>query len=52
MNPKAKARADDRLFRQANAAWDRGNLRRAFELFLRGAEAGDDGSQLDLGYLL
>ena len=40
----------DRLFRAANAAWDRGDLRRAFDLFSRAAEAGDRSSQLDLGY--
>jgi uncharacterized protein len=40
----------DRLFRAANAAWDRGDLRRAFEVFSRAAEAGDRFSQLDLGY--
>jgi uncharacterized protein len=40
----------DRLFRAANAAWDRGDLRRAFDLFSRAAEGGDRWSQLDLGY--
>jgi uncharacterized protein len=40
----------DRWFRAANVAWDRGDLRRAFDLFSRAAEAGDRASQLDLGY--
>jgi TPR repeat protein len=40
----------ERLFNEANAAWDRGDLRRAFALFTRSAELGDVGSQVDLGY--
>jgi TPR repeat protein len=44
------SRERNRLFIEANAAWDRGALRRAFELFLRAAQMGDKSSQLDLGY--
>jgi len=40
----------ERLFNEANAAWDRGDLRQAFALFTRSAEMGDVGSQVDLGY--
>lgn len=40
----------DRQFKDACSAWDCGNLRRAFELFSQGAEAGDASCQLNLGY--
>jgi TPR repeat protein len=40
----------NKLFVKANAAWDRGDLSRAFELFSCAAEAGDVSCQLDLGY--
>jgi hypothetical protein len=43
-------RKRDRLFRTADAAWDRGDLERAFGLFFQAAEAGDPFSQLNLGY--
>jgi len=39
-----------RLFTEANTAWDNGDLRKAFTLFLRAAELGDKASQVDLGY--
>jgi len=39
-----------RLFTEANAAWDRGELRQAFTLFSQAAELGDVASQLDLGF--
>jgi TPR repeat protein len=38
------------LFNQANAAWDNGDMRQAFALFLQAARLGDVSSQLDLGY--
>jgi TPR repeat protein len=44
------SKENDKLFVKANTAWDRGDLRRAFELFLCAAESGDSSSQLDLGY--
>ena len=44
------ATQNDKLFVKANTAWDRGDLRRAFELFSRAAESGDSSCQLDLGY--
>jgi len=37
-------------FVEADAAWERGDLRRAFELFSQGAEAGDDSCWLNLGH--
>lgn len=40
----------DRHFKDACAAWDGGDLSRAFELFFLGAEAGDASCQLNLGY--
>ncbi|HXJ76012.1 MAG TPA: sel1 repeat family protein, partial [Candidatus Dormibacteraeota bacterium] len=50
MKTKSKSKEDTSLFVRANAAWDRGDLRHAFELFSQAAEAGDASSQLDLGY--
>ncbi len=50
MKATARERANNRLFVRANTAWDRGDLRTAFELFMRAAETGDSSSQLDLGY--
>jgi TPR repeat protein len=44
------SRNKDRMFIQANAAWDHGDLREAFELFMKAAKLGDVSSQLDLGY--
>ena len=41
---------NDELFKEANAAWDTGNLGRAYALFRQAAESGDRCSQLDLGY--
>jgi len=40
----------DRLFLEANRAWDIGELDRAFRLFMQAATMGDASSQLDLGY--
>ena len=40
----------NRLFVEANIAWDCGNLRAAFILFMQAAKLGDASSQLDLGY--
>lgn len=40
----------NRLFNEACAAWDRGDLPQAFALFTRGAELGDSASLVDLGY--
>ncbi|NOS72516.1 MAG: sel1 repeat family protein [Verrucomicrobia bacterium] len=40
----------NRLFKNANTAWDNGDLRGAFALFTRAAHLGDRASQLDLGY--
>ncbi len=39
-----------RLFNEADAAWDKGDLRQAFILFMQAAKLGDRASQLDLGY--
>ncbi len=47
---KRAAKENDKLFVEANTAWDAGDLRRAFQLFSRAAELGDSSSQLDLGY--
>lgn len=47
---KKSAKDNAKLFVEADAAWDQGDMRRAFELFLRAAESGDAASQLDLGY--
>lgn len=49
MKTKAKQEAN-RLFLKANAAWDAGDVKTAFDLFQRAAELGDPSSQLDLGY--
>jgi TPR repeat protein len=38
------------LFNEADAAWDKGDLRQAFTLFMRAAKLGDLSSQLDIGY--
>ena len=38
------------LFTEANTAWDRGDVRQAFTLFMQAAKLGDRASQLDLGY--
>jgi TPR repeat protein len=40
----------ERLFVEANTAWDDGDLQKAFVLFTQAAELGDGASQLDLGY--
>ena len=40
----------NRLFTEANAAWDKGELQQAFVLFTQAARLGDRSSQLDLGY--
>jgi TPR repeat protein len=52
-NKNKSSRATDdkeKLFNEANTAWDHGDLRKAFELFMRSAELGDTGSQVDVGY--
>src|SRR6266487_5019790 len=41
---------NNKLFVKANTAWDKGDLRRAFELFSCAAKSGDSSCQLDLGY--
>ena len=55
MNRKQRSVCSDshlknRLFTEANTAWDTGNLSRAFTLFLHAANLGDVSSQLDIGY--
>jgi hypothetical protein len=52
MNMSAESESDkkERLFNEANAAWDKGDLGKAFGLFTQSAKLGDHGSQLDLGY--
>ena len=50
MKTKGTSSVKDKLFVDANAAWDRGDLQRAYQLFARAAELGDASSQLDLGY--
>jgi TPR repeat protein len=47
---KAAMQVKQRLFTEANTAWDNGNFRQAFTLFLRAAELGDRASQVDVGY--
>lgn len=37
------------IFTRANKEWDKGNLKKAFVLFLEGAEAGHKGCQNNLG---
>jgi len=39
----------EKLFIKADKEWDKGNLKNAFELFLEGAEAGDESCQNNLG---
>jgi uncharacterized protein len=39
----------DILFQRADEAWEAGNLRSAFRLFLRAAKAGDIGCRVNLG---
>jgi TPR repeat protein len=46
----AASTENDRLFVDANDAWDKGDLKRAFTLFMRAARLGDRASQVDLGY--
>jgi len=50
MRSKGTSRVKDKLFVKADAAWDRGDLQQAFQLFLQAAELGDSSSQLDVGY--
>ena len=50
MSRSSRVRANGKLFTKANAAWERGDLRTAFQLFTTAAEAGDPSSQLDIGY--
>jgi len=50
VNIKSPSKKNDRLFIDANAAWDRDDLRRAFELFMQAARSGDASSQLNIGY--
>lgn len=38
------------LFEQASAAWDAGNSRQAFKLFLQAAKLGNAGAQLNVGH--
>ena len=38
------------IFNQASTAWDNGNLKKAYEFFLKAAENGDQSSQTNLGY--
>lgn len=45
-----KAKLRERLFVQADTAWDSGDLKKAFSLFMEGAKLGNDSCQLDLGY--
>ena len=40
----------DRLFNAASSAWDRGDLKQAFDGFAQAAKLGDPGSQVNLGY--
>ncbi len=55
MKKKSRARTDsltlprdDEAFFRASAAWDTGELRRAFRIFLGGAKQGESGCQLNL----
>jgi uncharacterized protein len=50
MKPTRSSRDTEKLFARASVAWDKGNLRLAFDLFLQAASLGDYHSQLDLGY--
>jgi TPR repeat protein len=50
MNSEAGAEQNNKDFVEASTAWDNGDLRRAFQLFVRAAESGDSSSQLALGY--
>jgi TPR repeat protein len=47
---EAKQKSADDLFREACAAWDKGKLARAAELFRASADLGDTSSMLNLGY--
>jgi TPR repeat protein len=40
----------DTLFIRADHAWNRGNLRAAFRLFLKAAQGGDRAAKLNVGY--
>src|SRR5712692_4784933 len=40
----------DALFVRADHAWNRGNLRAAFRLFLKAAKGGDQAAKLNVGY--
>ena len=40
----------DALFKRADQYWDKGELKKAFRLFLSAAKAGDGSSQLNVGY--
>jgi TPR repeat protein len=45
-----KTQVCKKLFNDARVAWDKNNLRRAFELFGKCAEFGDSSCQSNLGY--
>jgi TPR repeat protein len=48
--PAKDRRKSDRVFRSADRLRDRGDLRAAFSLFLKGAKAGDRSCQLNVGH--
>ena len=50
MNAKSRLKENNKLFVKADAAWDKGDLRGASELFRRAAERGHSASQSNLGY--
>jgi TPR repeat protein len=49
--PKSKQSELDDLFRRADAAYEKGELKSAFRLFLAAAKRGDTGCQINLGNL-
>ena len=50
MKTKTKESEIRQLAVEADTAWEKGDLRRAFELLLRGAKCGDLNAQVNLGY--
>jgi TPR repeat protein len=49
--PKSKQSELDDLFRRADAAYEKGEMKSAFRLFLAAAKRGDPGCQINLGNL-
>jgi TPR repeat protein len=50
MMRRTRSKSAEDLFVEANEYWDRGHLKSAFRFFLRAAQRGDVGAQVNLGF--